>query len=214
MELNKVLEYGVLVSFGGLVGIAVAMAVEQYFLHPVAQPPRRRAANRPHAEPNAARDAPPIMHVRILEDEADRDDLTLDEVAFASAAVDAATADELFLADHSGFAADDDADTLEWEMRESLLLGASDFGELDQLPEEELRELADDQDLPAWMRMAIQSHLAYEAGDEQTGHMLHETAKLLLVRHERSAESAFPTPPPSRRFAQAPRSNSPGLPLG
>lgn len=47
--------------------------------------------------------------------------------------------------------------------------------------------------------MALQSELAFEEGDEHSGKMFHEAAKLLLVSHARSASAAFPTPPPTRR---------------
>eukprot|EP00045_Choanoeca_perplexa_P021632 m.6900 g.6900 ORF g.6900 m.6900 type:complete len:119 (-) comp8632_c0_seq1:165-521(-) len=50
----------------------------------------------------------------------------------------------------------------------------------------------------AWVRMALQSQAAYDAGDDESGHMLHEAAKLLLVAHKAGQDAAYPTPPPAR----------------
>ena len=46
--------------------------------------------------------------------------------------------------------------------------------------------------------MALQSQAAYDNGDEKSGHMFHEAAKLLLVSHKAGQDAAYPTPEPQR----------------
>eukprot|EP00730_Choanoeca_flexa_P012058 TRINITY_DN311_c0_g2_i1.p3 TRINITY_DN311_c0_g2~~TRINITY_DN311_c0_g2_i1.p3 ORF type:complete len:115 (+),score=5.67 TRINITY_DN311_c0_g2_i1:64-408(+) len=49
-------------------------------------------------------------------------------------------------------------------------------------------DIVPSEEVPSWIRMAEAGHLAYEQGNEETGIMLQEAAKLMLIAHQASQD--------------------------